>query len=67
MNILITGGASGLGEAITKLLAKNGNTVFFTYKNSAINAKKIEREFSNTTSIKPVVGDLVDLVFGTAR
>ena len=52
MNILITGGASGLGEVITKLLAKNGNFVFFTYKNSTINAKKIETEYSNTTSIK---------------
>jgi NAD(P)-dependent dehydrogenase (short-subunit alcohol dehydrogenase family) len=53
MNILITGGASGLGEAITKNLAKNiNNNVYFTYTNSETNAKKIEFDFSNTFPIK---------------
>ncbi|MNS23266.1 3-oxoacyl-[acyl-carrier-protein] reductase FabG [compost metagenome] len=53
MNILVTGGASGLGEAITRILARDSdNTVYFTYSNSAANAQKIEFEFSNTVSVK---------------
>jgi len=53
MNILITGGASGLGEAITRILAKDSkNTIFFTYSNSNLNAKAIEMDFSNSISIK---------------
>ncbi|MNF48066.1 3-oxoacyl-[acyl-carrier-protein] reductase FabG [compost metagenome] len=53
MNILVTGGASGLGEAITRILARDSdNTVYFTYSNSAANAQKIQFEFSNTVSVK---------------
>ncbi len=53
MNILITGGASGLGEAITRIFAKNAkNKVYFTFSNSEVNARKIESDFSNTYSIK---------------
>lgn len=53
MNILITGGASGLGKAITETLAENKhNTVYFTYSKSKENAKKIITNFKNTISIK---------------
>ena len=53
MNILITGGASGLGEAITKKLAESKeNKVYFTYSKSKDKASKIELEFENTVSIK---------------
>jgi 3-oxoacyl-[acyl-carrier protein] reductase len=53
MTILITGGASGLGEAITRLLANEaGNKVYFTYSNSKEKAEKIENEFANTVGIK---------------
>ena len=53
MNILITGGASGLGEAITRLLAEDKkNFIYFTYNRSELNAKKIEAEFKNTNSIQ---------------
>lgn len=49
MNILVTGGASGLGESITRTLAKNGNDrVYFTYNRSKSNADSIEKEFQNT-------------------
>lgn len=52
MNILITGGASGLGESITrKLLTDPNNRVYFTYNQSADSAKKIESEFANATAI----------------
>ncbi|MCW3077776.1 MAG: hypothetical protein JWO32_2385 [Bacteroidetes bacterium] len=52
MNILITGGASGLGESITRTLAEaKGNRVYFTYNNSAAHAKKIEGEFSNAKAV----------------
>lgn len=53
MNILITGGASGLGEKITiKFAEDEGNTVYFTYSNSELIAKQIENTFSNTIAIK---------------
>ncbi|MES2377559.1 MAG: SDR family oxidoreductase [Bacteroidota bacterium] len=53
MNILITGGASGLGEAITRrsALAVNNN-VYFTYSQSLTNAQQIEADYPNTTAIK---------------
>ena len=53
MNILITGGGSGLGEAITRVLAKDArNTVYFTYSNSEENAKKIKSDLNNALPIK---------------
>lgn len=53
MNILITGGASGLGRAITLRLAKEPkNRVYFTYSKSIPSAAAIEKEFSNTKAIK---------------
>lgn len=52
MKVLITGGASGLGESITRELSKNkGNFVYFTYNQSVENAKKIQTEFVNTLGI----------------
>lgn len=52
MNILITGGASGLGESITRTLAKDiKNRVYFTYSSSEENAKKIESEYKNSFAI----------------
>ena len=52
MNILVTGGASGLGEDITRRLASNeSNTIFFTFNRSIESAKVIEREFTNTKGI----------------
>lgn len=53
MNILITGGASGLGNAITRHLAKDpDNSIYFTYNSSSSAAEKLEQEFINTKSIK---------------
>ena len=53
MKLLITGGASGLGEAITRLLAQDqSNTVYFTYANSQANATKLQQEFKNAVGIK---------------
>ena len=53
MNILITGGASGLGEAITKILAVDpDNKIYFTYNSSKTDADSIMTEFKNTYAIK---------------
>lgn len=52
MHVLITGGASGLGEAITRELAGNSeHHIFFTYCHSEKNAREIEKRFLNTTAI----------------
>ena len=53
MIILITGGASGLGEAITRSFAKDANNkVYFTFNGSIQNAKTIERDFPNTSGLQ---------------
>lgn len=53
MNILITGGASGLGEAITRKLAQDAtNQIYFSYNGSTANALALEKEFANTIAIK---------------
>jgi 3-oxoacyl-[acyl-carrier protein] reductase len=53
MKVLITGGASGLGEAITRAVAGDKNArVFFTYSSSASKAKELEKEFPNAQAIK---------------
>ncbi len=52
MNIIITGGASGLGASIvSKLAAAGGNTVYFTYSRSEAAAKEIEKTYPNAKAI----------------
>ena len=52
MKILLTGGASGLGESITRTLAKDSNnTVYFTFSKSSAKAKQLEAEFKNTIAV----------------
>lgn len=52
MNILITGGSSGLGAELVKTLASDKeNTVFFTYANSKENAQLLERTFDNAHAL----------------
>jgi NAD(P)-dependent dehydrogenase (short-subunit alcohol dehydrogenase family) len=52
MKIFITGGASGLGAAITKKLAVDKtNLVYFTYFNSGEITKEMEKKYKNTKSI----------------
>lgn len=53
MNILITGGASGLGLHITEKLARDKNMlVYFTYNDSKQSATYLEKKYSNVKSIK---------------
>jgi NAD(P)-dependent dehydrogenase (short-subunit alcohol dehydrogenase family) len=53
MNILITGGSSGLGEAVVrKLASENNHQIYFTYANSSEKAHSITNEFSNVKAIK---------------
>lgn len=53
MKILITGGASGLGKAITVRMAQDSqNLIYITYNNSTANAEDLEAQFSNVKAIK---------------
>jgi 3-oxoacyl-[acyl-carrier protein] reductase len=53
MNILITGGASGLGQKITEKFAENPqNKVYFTYSRSTESALKLNSLYPNTSGIK---------------
>ncbi|WP_309640403.1 SDR family oxidoreductase [Flavobacterium sp.] len=53
MNILITGGASGLGEAITRNFAKDSShQVYFTFNSSDEKAKAIENDFPNAIALQ---------------
>jgi NAD(P)-dependent dehydrogenase (short-subunit alcohol dehydrogenase family) len=52
MTILITGGASGLGEAITKKMASLGKgTVYFTFNRSTKKAEELEAMFNNCRAV----------------
>lgn len=53
MNILITGGASGLGASVVKLLAQQADisTIYFTYATSMEAAKLIEANYPNTRAV----------------
>jgi 3-oxoacyl-[acyl-carrier protein] reductase len=53
MNILITGGASGLGAAVTRVLsAESAHRVWFTFNESACQAKEIEEQYKNSSGLK---------------
>lgn len=53
MNVLVTGGASGLGGAITSRLATvKEDTVFFSFHESVDKARKIESLYPNCKGIK---------------
>lgn len=54
MNILITGGTSGLGKATVELMAKDGHQVYFSYLNTeafAAVAKEMKERMENVKSV----------------
>jgi NAD(P)-dependent dehydrogenase (short-subunit alcohol dehydrogenase family) len=63
MNILVTGGASGLGEAITRKLAEDSaNTVYFTFNKSAEKAAALEKDLANIKGFKCDFSDAAEFV-----
>ncbi len=53
MIVLVIGGASGLGEAITRKIVENPDfIVYFTYASSSIQAKQIEADHANARALK---------------
>ena len=53
MNILVTGGSSGLGKSIVeKLCSDKKNHIYFTYNNSIENSKNICYKYPNADAIK---------------
>ncbi len=53
MRALVTGGASGFGEAITRALAALPDTnVTFTFRSSAERAASLESEFANVSGVR---------------
>jgi NAD(P)-dependent dehydrogenase (short-subunit alcohol dehydrogenase family) len=44
-NIIVTGGSRGIGAAIVRRFAKEGNRVILNYNKSEIEAEKIKQEF----------------------
>ena len=60
MNILITGAAGGIGEAIAKVFAKNGHDIILHYSKSEEKALGIKKDLESTYGVKviPVKADL---------
>lgn len=53
MNILITGGSSGLGRCVVEKCAANPlNTVYFTYNSKKDAANELSRKYQNVRAIK---------------
>jgi len=52
MNALVTGGASGLGYEITKVLAVKYDKVYFTYRSSKEKAEELESTIKNCKGIQ---------------
>lgn len=61
MNILITGGSSGLGMAITRKIAGNGHKVYFTYNSSVANAQQMEQDLEDVIAVKCNFKDAEDV------
>lgn len=52
MNIFITGGASGIGKAVSERLLKQGQSVFICYNNSEKSANEIKSKYPNAEIFK---------------
>lgn len=68
MNVLVTGGASGLGEAVTRrFCSAGGHIIYFTFNKSAAKAAAIAGEFPNSEAIACDFLDSANLDFVLGR
>lgn len=69
MKIIITGGASGIGLAVSERLLKEGNELLICYNSSSQRAQELKNEYENAHIIKADVtsGEDMDRVFEAAK
>ena len=66
MNIVVTGGSRGIGEAIVRKLARAENNIVFTYLNSEERAKNIQNELTGYgLNVEIYKADLSNEIEGT--
>ena len=59
--VLVTGGATGIGKAISQLFAKQGYNVYICYNKSKPQAEKLQQELANLGySVKIYQADITD-------
>lgn len=61
LNVVITGGSSGIGAAMVRVFAKAGHRVLFTYLNSLKSAQALEDSHKNVTKVSLDQGDIASI------
>ncbi len=60
-NIIITGGSRGIGAAMVKIFAENGDNVFFNYNKSEKNAIELTKKYENVEAFKADLSQMEEI------